>query len=161
MFGFSGQGSPLPLLLDDELSVSVMVHPIVETYLGQMGGPRSVAGLAVELSGSLNLLWGGCWFGSPWFGLPLGCATFAFTLQNLVLVSLVPLSFSLFRQVWILVGHTELNWFLSREFVYIYRFVLQSQFSVQGWRGWREPGTHGGDPLDPPPAHQTSHLTLT
>ena len=31
MFGFSGQGSPLPLLLDDELSVSVMVHPIVET----------------------------------------------------------------------------------------------------------------------------------
>ena len=56
MFGFSGQGSPLPLLLDDELSVSVMVHPIVETHLGQMGGPRSVAGLAVELSGSLNLL---------------------------------------------------------------------------------------------------------
>ena len=52
-------------------------------------------------------------------------ATFAFTLQNLVLVSLVPLSFSLFREVWILVGHTEHNWFLSREFVYIYRLVLQ------------------------------------
>ena len=147
MFGLSGQGSSLPLLLDDELSVSVMVHPIDETHLGQMSGPIAVAGLAVELSSSRNELWGGCWFGSLWFGLPLGCATFAFTPQNLVLVSLVPLSFSLSRQVWILVGHTEHNWFLCREFVYIYRFVLQSQSSVQGWRSWRESGTQGETPL--------------
>ena len=34
--------------------------------------------------------------------------------------------------------------FLSRHFVYIYRPFHQSRISVQGWRRWRESGTHGG-----------------
>ena len=72
MFGLSGQGSPLPLLLDDALSLSVIVHSIDETHLGQMHSSVSVAGLAVKLSGSRNLLWGRCWFGLRWFGLPFG-----------------------------------------------------------------------------------------
>ena len=58
-----GKGSPVPLLLDNPVPVSVIVHPIDETLLGQMDGSVSVAGLSVELSGSRNLLWGGCWFG--------------------------------------------------------------------------------------------------
>ena len=119
-----------------------------------MRGSVSVAGLAVELSCSRNLLWGGCWFGPL-----LGCATFSFALQNLLLVFLVPLSFSLSRQVWIVVGHTEHDWFLSREFVYIYRPVHQSLISVQGCCGWRESGTHGGTTPDLPLVDQTPHLT--
>ena len=144
MFGLSDQGSPVPLLLDNPIAIFIIVHPIDKAHLGQMGGPVSVAGLAVELSGSRNLLWGGCWFGSRCSLFLLGRATVLFTLQNLNPVSLVPLPFSLSRQVCIFVGHTEHNWFLSREFVYIYRLVHQSQSSVQGWHGWRESGTQWG-----------------
>ena len=88
----------------------------------------------------------GAGLGRGSLGFLLGCATFAFAFQNLVFVSLVPLPFSLSRQVWILVWHTEHNWFLSREFVYIYHLVRQSHSSVQGWRRWRESDTHEGEP---------------
>lgn len=101
--------SPVQLLLDDALSVFVIVDSVDESQLGQMSGPVSVAGLSAELSGSRNLFWGRSWFRSRWLVFLFGSATFSFVLQNLVFVSLVPLPFSLSYQVWIVVGHTEHN----------------------------------------------------
>ena len=59
-------------------------------------------------------------------GVPFSCS-----LQNLVLVSLVPLPLSLLDRFRISLRHTEHNWVLTRVFVYIYRAVRQSPLSVQ------------------------------
>ena len=50
--------------MDNPVTVAMIIDPINQTHLGQMRGSVSVAGVTVELSGSRNLLWGGCWFGS-------------------------------------------------------------------------------------------------
>ena len=136
--------SPVPLLLHNSVPVFVIVHPIDESHLCQMGGPVSMARLSVQFFSSGDLLRGGWWFGLWRLLFLFCCSTFSFALQNFFFVLHVPLVFPLFCQVWIFVGHTDQNWFLSRGFVYTYRLVCQSQSSVQGWRGWRECGTHGG-----------------
>ena len=64
-----GQGLPLPLLLDNPVAVFVIVQPIDETHLGQMGRTVSIAGLSVEPSGSRNR------YG---VGAGLGCGSLGF-----------------------------------------------------------------------------------
>ena len=78
--------------MDNQVAVSVIIDPINQTHLR---GSVSVAGLTVEFSGSRNLLSGGCWFGSLCSLFLLGSTPFTFTFQNLLLVLLVPRSFSL------------------------------------------------------------------
>ena len=119
--------SLVPLLLHNSLPVFVIVDTIDESHLCQMSVPVSVAGLSAQFSSSSDLLWRGWWwFWSRWFLFLFCCSTFSVSLQNFVFVLHVPLVFSLLCQVWIFVRHTEQNWFLSTEFVYIYRLVRQS-----------------------------------
>ena len=108
-------------------SVFVVVDTIDESHLCQTGGPVSVARLSVQFSGSGDLLWGGWrWFWSRWLLFLFLGSTLLFTSEDGLAVLHIPLVFTLSRQFRILVGHTEQNWFLSREFFYIYRFARQS-----------------------------------
>ena len=145
------QGSQFPertFLGCSPVPVFVIVHPIDESHLCQMDSPVSMARLSVQFFSSGDLLRGGWWFGLWWLLFLFCRSTFSFALQNFFFVLHVPLVFPLLCRVCIFVGHTDQNWFLSWEFVYIYRLVCQSQSSVQGWRGWRESGTHGGSTPD-------------
>ena len=47
-----GQGSPLQLLMDNPVAVSMVIITVDQTHLGQMGGSVTVAGLPVQFSGS-------------------------------------------------------------------------------------------------------------
>ena len=90
-----GQGSPLPLLMDNPVPVSMVIITVDQSHLDQMGGSVTVAGLPVQLSGSGFLFWRRGWFGLGWwFGLPQGGPPFTFPPLHLVLVSQVPLSFT-------------------------------------------------------------------
>ena len=96
--------------MDNPVAVSVIVHPIDVTDLGQMGGSVTVAGLPVQLSGSGFPFWRRGWFVLGWwFGPPQGSPPFTFPPENLVFASQVPLVFTLLCQVWIFVGHPEHN----------------------------------------------------
>ena len=44
-----GQGSPLPLLMDNPVAVSMVIITVDQSHLGQMGRSVSVAGLTVQL----------------------------------------------------------------------------------------------------------------
>ena len=95
LLGLLGQGSTVSLLLDNPVPVSMVIVTVDQTCLGQMRSPVSLASFFVQGFPFSNLLWGGCWwFGSLWFVLPLGSMSFTFSLQNLLLVFLVPLPFT-------------------------------------------------------------------
>ena len=110
LLGLLGQGSSVALLLDNVVPVSMIIHPIDVSHLGQMPGSVSLASGLVQCFPSGNLLWGGCCFDSWWFGLLLGGTPFTYPLQNLVFVFLMPLPLSLLDRVRISLWHTKHNW---------------------------------------------------
>lgn len=146
-FVLPGQGSPVPLLLDNPFPGFVIINTINRSQICQVAGSVSMAGLSVEFSSSGDLLRGGWWFCSRWLLFLFLRSTLLFTFQDGLSVLHIPLAFTLSCQFRIFVGHTEQNLFLSREFVFVYRLVCRSQISVQAWRGWRNLYPWGGSPL--------------
>ena len=69
----------------------VIVHPIDESHLCQMGGPVSMARLSVQFFSSGDLLRRGWWFGLWRLLFLFCCSTFSFALQNFFSVLHVPL----------------------------------------------------------------------
>ena len=124
--------SSVSLLLDYSVPVLVIINTINRSHLCQMSSPVSIAGLSIEFFNSGDLHRGGWWWSySRWLLFLFLRSTFLFAFQDGLSVLHIPLLFTLARQFRIFVGHTEQNWFLSREFVYIYRLVRQTQISVQ------------------------------
>ena len=103
-----GQGTPVPLLLDNPFPVFVIINTINRSHLCQMAGSVSMAGLSVEFSSSGDLLRGGWWwFCSRWLLFLFLRSTLLFTFQDRLSVLYIPPLFTLSRQFRIFVGHTE------------------------------------------------------